>query len=289
MRLRAIWVSLAVAAAIASPFAMWQHAHGWPGVDFFLASRAAARGRTGPVAVFLDQLRLLGPFSCAAAALGIVRALRGSARIAGLPFLFALVAVAVVGGKPYYASSAAPLAIAAGAVAVVDRVRTWPRLAAAALSAAALIQCLGTLPLLPRSPLLASLHPELVQFTDWRSLARSVSELHSRVGLDPSAPVLTDSYGTAAALAHFGGPPVLSGSNSFAAWAWPRRDEPDAVLAIGYPPDLLRRFFAHVDTAGRVEARSGGNNRFDFPKDAWVCTGRTASLRAAWHLFIHYD
>jgi hypothetical protein len=130
----------------------------------------------------------------------------------------------------------------------------------------------------------------LVQFADWGALVRRIGDLHRASGLPPDAPVLTDSYGTAAALQHFGELRVLSGSNSFAAWAWePRADEPDALLAIGYPPALLQRFFRSVQPAGLIEAPGGGDNRFDFPRQAWLCTGRTGSLRRGWAAFAHFD
>jgi Dolichyl-phosphate-mannose-protein mannosyltransferase len=278
-RLRGAWVALPIAAAIAAPFVYWEYAHGWPGIAFIAASRTAAQARSGPLLVFADQIRLLGPISCVAAVVGMRRR-------TGLPFLLALILVAALGGKAYYATSAAPLAVAAGSVALVDYVRAWPRLSTAAVSIAALIQGTGTLPLLPRLPLAEALHPELVQFADWQALASRISTLHAAAGLDPSAPVLTDSYGTASALAQHGGPPVLSGANSYATWAWEGRDEPDAVLAIGYSPELLRRFFGRVEPAGRIEGR---DNRFDFPRETWKCTGRIASLRAGWASFVRYD
>jgi hypothetical protein len=59
------------------------------------------------------------------------------------------------------------------------------------------------------------------------------------------------------------------------------------VLAIGYPPELLRRFFRDVRRAGRIEG--GGDNLFDFPREAWLCAGRTASLRQGWAAFAHFD
>lgn len=287
------WIALAVATLLASPLALWEQANGWPGIAFLATGRATVLGEQGALAAFADQLRLLGPFSCAAAVGGVLVALRPGAdppvRAAALPFLFALVAVAAAGGKPYYASSAAPLAIAAGAVALADRVHSYPRRSFAVLAIAAVIQWAGALPLLPRFPLIARLHPDLVQFADWPGLVERIAGLHKATGLPREAPVLTDSYGTAAALERFGGPPALSGANAFGAWAWETRREPDAVLAIGYPPALLRRFFKDVRPAGRLEAPGGGDNRFDFPRESWLCAGRTASLRDGWAAFRHFD
>jgi hypothetical protein len=287
------WIAFAVAALLASPLALWERANGWPGIAFLTTNRASVLGEHGALSAFADQLRLLGPLSCPAAVAGVLAALRPGAdpraRTAALPFLFALVAVAAAGGKPYYASSAAPLAIAAGAVALADRVHAFPRSSFAVLAVAAVIQCAGALPLLPRFPLMLRLHPDLVQFADWRGLVGRIAGLHEAAGLPRDAPVLTDSYGTAAALERFGGPPALSGANAFGAWAWVARREPDAVLAIGYPPALLRRFFGDVRPAGRLEAPGGGDNRFDFPREAWLCAGRIASLRDGWSAFAHLD
>jgi hypothetical protein len=284
--------ALGLAVVVAAPLAIWEQAHGWPGSAFVAADRPSVIS-LGPIAVFAGQVRLLGPLSCAASVVGVIAALRRGAvpalRAAALPFAFALVAFALLGGKPYYASSAAPLAIAAGAVVLVDVVRDRPRLSFAALAVASIFQCVGSLPLLPASPLVLRLHPDRIQFADWSALAARISRLHAASGLGPRAPVLTDSYGSAAALERFGGPPVLSGSNAYSSWAWQgAAEEPDAALAIGYPPSLLRRFFRDVRPAGAVELHDG-DNRFDFPRQAWVCTGRIASLQAGWSAFTHFD
>jgi hypothetical protein len=210
-------------------------------------------------------------------------------RTAALPYLLVLVALAAAGGKPYYASSAAPLAISAGAVVVAGSVARLPRLSFAALGIAAAIQSFGALPILGRFPLVLRLHPDLVQFAEWRALVAQVARVHAAAGLTADAPVLTDSYGTASALARFGGPRPLSGSNAFGTWAWEHASEPDAVLAIGYPPALLRRFFERVEPAGMLELPGEGGNRYDFPREAWSCAGRRASLRRGWAEFAHYD
>jgi 4-amino-4-deoxy-L-arabinose transferase-like glycosyltransferase len=289
------WITLAIAALLASPLALWEQAHAWPGIGFVAARRDdGVLCQGGPLAVLADQLRLLGPFSCAAAFAGVVTALRRGAdirvRTAALPYLFALVAIAASGGKPYYASSAAPLAIATGAVAVAGSVAAFARLSFVALAVAAVIQCVGALPLLPRFPLAMRLHPDLVQFAEWPALVAEVGRMHAANGFPPDAPVLTDSYGTAAALVRFGGPRPLSGSNAFGSWAWgPGFDEPNAVLAIGYPPALLRRFFERVEPAGVIEIPGGGDNEYDFPRQAWFCVGRRTSLRREWGAFAHYD
>ena len=74
-----------------------------------------------------------------------------------------------------------------------------------------------------------------------------------------TATVLTRSYGEAAALELLGpgrGVPagtLLSGHNSYANW-WPDDRPVGTVVALGYPPAELARYFARCEQVGRVES-----------------------------------
>jgi 4-amino-4-deoxy-L-arabinose transferase-like glycosyltransferase len=282
-----------IASLIALPMVLWQHRHDWPAIDFLRAHRAATRW--SPLAIVADQALLLGPLSLALALAGVAAGLRGAraGRVLALAFLLVAAFVLVARGKPYYLAAAYPPVLALGAVASERFVapRWW---IAAGLAAGAVAFAL-TLPLVPvaaRGPLL---HRELAQFADWPDVVAQIARAYHRQPLAPGVrrDILTDSYGTAAAIERWGPlhglPPPRSGANGYYLWSAPRDQdgEPDELIVSGYPPALLDSLCGRVEPVGQVI--SGLDNRFDFPRTLYLCRALKRSLRAAWPELRRFD
>ncbi len=299
------WICALVAVVLLLPSVFWQQRHGWPLFEFIASSNAAVRGRTPELAILFDQARLLHPVGFALATIGVAAGLRKGAtaglRAAALATLTMFAAVLALHGKPYYAASGAPLAIAAGSVACQRWVSLLSSRGARGLLAAwllsAAVSLAGTLPLLPASVQrkleLQRLNPELVQFADWSGLVAEIGEAWRRADLaaTPGAAVLTDSYGTAAALELYGPahglPAAICASNDFYFWSAGR--DPPAVLALGYSASLLEELFSQVTAVATIRGTDGEDNRFDFPKVAKACRGRKRALGEYWQRMKRFD
>jgi hypothetical protein len=266
--LRRAWPALAVALAIALPNLWWQASHGAPALSFAASSQRWIVQRFSRLDVLLLQPLMVHPLAFIVAMVG----LRGS-RLFAVLFLFSLALVVAVPGKPHHLFPAYLPLFAVGAQPVA---RWWAqrrRATRIALAAAAIASGVAGLFLtLPRS----RANPETVQFADWNALAAQIP-----VGL----PVLTDSYGTAAAL-ELSGRPVWSGANGY--YSRPPDREVDSLFVIGYPEPLLDELCVHRTAVGRVVHPDGLDNRYDFPRTIWLCRSRT-SLRDFWPRLRRYD
>ncbi len=302
-RWRGPLVAVAVAAAIALPNILWQSAHEWPALEFYRAHNQAVRRDVPLWALFLDQPRLINPVSFAVGMIGLRVALARRApaapRVFGVLFIAVLAVLLLGHGKPYYLSSAYPALIAVGAARCgpwLARVGQHGRAAAAAavLTLGAFV-CVGTLPVLPeRAAQRLGLHGvnrELRQFADWPGLVAQLAAAARVADIPAPVTVLTDSYGTAAAVETFGAAhglaPPISGANGY--YAWGPGPEPAQVVAVGYPVELLSRFYGEVTVVAQIRDRSGLDNRFDFPRIAYRCRIPLRPLRADWALLKHFD
>ena len=297
------WLSAAIALGIASPTLWWQASHGWPALEFLRESNLAARQRTALWRIVADQPRLLHPVGFALAVIGVsaglLRAAAPAMRAASVAVVVTFAALLALHGKPYYAAAAAPLGLAAGAVASARFLRTqlsarrrfallalWLSTGAAALA--------GTLPILPQaireSLRLNRLNPELIQFASWEGHVARIAGLARSAGLG-EATILTDSYGTAAAVevlgASHGLSRPLSGANAY--YALRPLAGPDQLLALGYPPALLATLFEEVAEVGVVRSPGDLDNRFDFPRVAYACRRRKRPLADAWPELRRFD
>lgn len=290
------WVALLTALAVVAPYAAWARFHRIPTLEFLGQRFQSARQEVSVGWFLLDQIKLLGPLSFLMAMVGLATALRRRAsaerRVFGLAFAAVLLLLLAGGSKAYYASPAYLPLLAIGAVECARLLsfgRTRVRVAICALwIAGGLIAFLGTLPVLPQHVLvrlqLHRLNRELVQFADWHAVVAQVGQAYD-LAVPRRPAILTDSYGTAAAIELLGAelhlPPPLSGSNSY--YFWNRSPpEPDEVLSIGYPRELLEQAFGRVEIAGVVQMPSGLDNRFDFPRVIYHCQDKHRALRDIW-------
>jgi len=297
------WAAAAITLAIVLPNLAWQFGHGFPAVAFLAEHHSAVRKNVAMASSIIDQVRLIHPISFAVALLGIRAAFQPAAASSIRPFAIALLVILTVvllaPGKAYYVAPAYPIIIAAGAVDAAERLRRSTVRLRAAIAATCVVTgaigIVGTLPLLP--PWLAQrlrmnrFNRELVQFADWREVASQIAGTYHGVIASPSGGILTDSYGTAAALELFGPelhlPSVSSGANCY--FAWGPAGEPDELVALGYAPDLLTTFYEDVTPVGEVRSPSNLDNRFDFPRTIYRCRAKRSRLRDHWALLRRFD
>lgn len=212
--------AIATAGLLMVPNLIWEAAHGWPSVRFFLDPPSSATDESRPQYVG-NVLLLAHPLAVPVAVAGVVSLWRRSALRPLAPVCPAVVvAYLLLGGKSYYALPTVLFALAAGSVPLARwATRERLRWAAAAFVILLVIALPIGLPVLPlhtadRLGVLAA-RSDYKDEVGWPELARQVRRLAG--GADV---VLTRNYGEAGALELFGRdlPPVASGHVSFRYW-----------------------------------------------------------------------
>jgi hypothetical protein len=193
--------------------------------------------------------------------------------------------------------------VAIGSASLVrwsDRIATRRRrhLLWVALAVSGIASWSLTLPILPghwRDKIgLVAVNRELVQFADWRNIAQQLAKIRDSAKLDLETPVVTSSYGTAAAIGRFGGefglPPPISGANSYYIWSrtisTASLQNATTVIWIDDPVIAAAAQCNHRKWIGRLlappPAPPGTSNRFDFPRDVYQCDFAPGELIKRW-------
>jgi len=282
-----------LAILVCLPTILWQYAHHSPVIDFMRDHHAARLHTVSLAAFFYQQPVILNPLTFAVAMVGLVASLRarGHLRIFGIMFLVAMAVFIASHGKPYYLAPFYPALIALGAMVCERHIGSW-RLIAIVWVIGGAIAFVCTVPVLPieaaRELGLYRVNEEFVQFADWHEV---VSQIASTYREADAQAILTDSYGTAAALDRYGRefrlPPAISGANGYYMWGPP--SDPDSVIAIGYAPELLATIYRDVSPIGQVRGQFDLDNQFDFPRVIYRCRGKLATLRDKWPLLRRFD
>ena len=120
-RSRLFWAGGLLAFAIFLPHLLWQHANGWPTLEFMANARRDKMAPLSAPGFVKEALLQTAPMAWLwVAGVAWLLLARASSRVRALGFAF-LVVVGVLafgGGKPYYLAAAYSLAFAAGAVAL---------------------------------------------------------------------------------------------------------------------------------------------------------------------------
>ncbi|MBD0322440.1 MAG: glycosyltransferase family 39 protein [Aldersonia sp.] len=260
---RSPWLYLGglIALAIWAPNLVWQANNGWPQLEL---SRAIAAGSSGtsdsPAAFVLLQFGLVGPWLVPVWAAGLWWLARREAWRA-IPVAYALLFVffLATGGKAYYLAGMYPVLLAAGAIAVIGWVRRGTGLRSAVLF----------LPVLPVARLggtpVVAINYDAGETVGWPQFTRQVAAVYDVLPAQQrgSAVVLTSNYGEAGAIDRFGGevglPDVFSGHNSF--WWWgPPPEGAGPVIAVGFEPDQLMRWFGSCEQKTIIDNGLGLDN-----------------------------
>ena len=286
-----VWGGAVVAAAIATPYVLWQAAHGWPQLDMAQAISSGSSGSSQPRWLLLPmQLVMVSPFLAPVWIAGLVGLFRDPAlrrvRFLGWAYVVLAALFLVTGGKPYYLAQLTPALLGVGAVPVARWARTTTRIAAlgAGLALSGAVNAVIALPLLPAEdigPVLA-VNYDAGETVGWQTLTNDVSRAVD--GLAPSerasAVILAANYGEAGALDRFGRglPPVFSGHNGYGDWG-PPAERSVPVIVVGYRDTArLDHLFAECQRVGTVDNRLGVDNdeqgapitRCDGPRSSWA-------------------
>jgi hypothetical protein len=295
-----VWVGGILAAALWTPYLIWQAGHGWPQLAVGRAIAAGSSGTSEPRALFVPlQVGLVSPYLAPVWIAGLVRILRDNAirwcRPIGWAYVILAAVFLVTGGKPYYLGGMFPVLLAAGAQPSIDWMnRARRRLRRAVLAGAIALSAVGsvliTLPVIPveslhRTPIV-SFNYDTGETLAWPTYVRELAGAYSRLppGERSGAVILTSNYGEAGAVDRFGPasglPPSFSGHNGY--WDWgPPPPSTRTVLAVGFRRSFLERFFGDV----RLETRLDNHLEVDTQEQnapVWLCTERRSNWPTLW-------
>jgi Dolichyl-phosphate-mannose-protein mannosyltransferase len=290
------WVAVGIASLIWAPNLVWQATHGFP--QLTMASHIAGNADDNRAQLVPLLWLFAGPFIFPVTVAGWVWMLRAKAaapwRAIGIAAVVALVLVAALGGKAYYAVGCLPPLMAAGAV-ILDRwlARGRVRLRAvgftvAAVMSGALIAYL-TLPILPiasyATTSLPTTVPDTAEQIGWPQLVQTVQGVVGALPADERAHavILTSNYGEAGALELLGTgfPPIYSGHNAFWDWGPPPPDRTVVVHVGDWTSADWNPYFVgctmvtHIDNGFGIENQEQG-------QAIWVCHGLRASWTVIW-------
>jgi 4-amino-4-deoxy-L-arabinose transferase-like glycosyltransferase len=299
LRTRWVWTAFVLAVAMWSPWLVWQARHGWPQLHISTSIAHGGSSTSQPRwALIPFQFLLAGPplapvWLVGLAALSRSRDLRPY-RCFAVAWLFLVVVFEVAGGKPYYLTGLLPVLFSAGAI----EVDTWisrgagaarGRLLAGAVLASAAASALIALPILPAKdagPVVA-MNSDIGETIGWPEFTRQVAAVERRA--PQPAVVLTENYGEAGAVDHFGHaldlPPAYSGHNGFGYWGPPSGGYA-SVVTIGIRPSILQADFRGCRAAAQVSNRAGIDNEEHGALIA-VCDRPRESWRALWPHLTH--
>ena len=309
-RSRLFWAGGVLAFALFLPHLLWQHANGWPTLEFMANARRDKMAPLSPPGFVREALLQTAPMAWLWVA-GVAWLLlsRAASRVRALGFSF-LVVVGVLafgGGKPYYLTAAYSLAFAAGAVAVegwtIGRARVLRPILALLMTGVALAvsplgrpvlpveafvryaAALGQKPATEERKALGRLPQFYADMHGWREMAEAVAEVvHALPGGDRAkACVFGQNYGEAGAMEYFARdldlPPAISGHNSY--WLWgPGRCTGEVLVVIGDRRERLEELFADVRLAGVTGGTDG--MPYETGRPIWVARGLKAPIADLW-------
>jgi hypothetical protein len=281
------WLAGAIALLLFAPYVLWNAANGWPAHEFIRNAIHHKMVPVSPMAFALGQVLSLNPGSLPIWLAGLVALLLGPEprrRILGIAYLV-VAAILILPGtsKPEYLAPASVMLFAAGGVAI-ERWSRAPRLGWLAVAAVALPTLLAA-PIVPVA--LPVLSPDAyVRYSRALGITPPASERHEQVelpqhyadmfgweemaaraaaafrALPPEdrgrCVIVTQNYGEAGALEHFGArlglPRVVSGHNAYAYWGYGAWDGSVAIV-LGGDEVAYRRYFEEVTRVGTVTCR----------------------------------
>jgi hypothetical protein len=299
------------------PNLVWEARHGWPTIEMSRNLRQEHSGLTYTLTFIPIQVLLPGWWIAPVWLAGLWALFRearwGRYRAFPVAYIVSFVLVGIfVGNRPYYFAALYAVLIAAGAI-VADGVTqgtrrffstrrpkrrmVWRsrRSAVAFIVVLAALDLPISLPILPARALstvpLQEVNYNLGETIGWPQLVATVAHVYR--SLAPSeragAAIVTDNYGEAGAIDHYGRayglPSAYSGHNSYWWWGPPRSSGP--TIAVSLDRSSLSPYFRHISLAARIHNSEGVSND-EQGAPVWICRGRTGSWPAIWPAFKHY-
>ena len=278
-----VWVSAAIAIALAAPNLIWQAVHGWPMAQ--IATNIAGGGSTSSTpraALVPEQMLIVGPIIIVVAIVGLVWLFDGVRRAEfgwiGAGYVIFLVIMLVTGGKSYYPAPFIPALLAAGAIPLLDLVtrRLWRKIVALVLLImSAIITANLTLPLWPVGSagfrVGVAVNPDSAETVGWDGYIHTVATVARSIpaARRPTTVIITSNYGEAGALSRARRletrdgrrlPPVYSGHNGFGLWGPPPAGTRTVIMVGEQRPADLRRWFVRCRTVTHLRSPDGVDN-----------------------------
>jgi 4-amino-4-deoxy-L-arabinose transferase-like glycosyltransferase len=295
-----LWVGGIVAAAMWSPYLVWQARHGWPELTVSRGIANGASGSSTPRWLFLpEQLAIVSVFLAPVWIAGLVRLFRAPdlrfARSIGWAYVLLAGAFLIAGGKVYYLAGIYPLLLAAGAQPTLSWMRRRRQKSrrvslVLALALAAVSSVVIALPVAPLRDLHStSFEYDIGETVAWPTYVREIAAAWNALpaSVRAHAAILTSNYGEAGAVDRYGPalalPTAYSGHMGF--WYWgPPPASATSVLGVGFNPGYLERFFAEVRLVSRLENHLQVNND-EQHAPVWFASGLRGRWAALWPRF----
>ena len=306
------WLGGLIAAALFSPYVLWQVGHDWATLEFMHNAQTYKIAALTPAQFLVEQVQQMLPFSAPLWLAGLTalffhRELRRY-RALGIVYVVALSLMLVQKAKPYYLAPAYGMLLAAGAV-LLERVASrrawgWLRgLTVVVLLLGGAVAVPLVVPVLPVEAFIAyqkalgrtptneensALGPLPQFFADrfgWEEMTAAVAEVYRALPPEDRAKamIVTDNYGEAGAINYigrrYGLPRAFSQHNNFFYWG-PKGDHADVVITVGRDPADMERVFEKVVVAGRIRAPYA--MPFETRRPILVCYGLKPPLQDAW-------
>ena len=312
------WAAAGTALLLFLPNLLWQHAHGWPTLEFMANATGEKMAAVAPLDFLGGQVLGMHPLNVLLWAPGLVLLL---ALPLGRPVRPLGVAVAAVfallafsgSSRVAYAAPLYPVLFAAGALLWERGLRGRLRRARPALLvllAAGFALAPFTLPVLPvetfvryqaalgmepgteERKAIGALPQHYADMFGWTGLVDEVERAYRALPLEEQAAavVFAQNYGEAGAIDVLGRarglPPAISGHNSY--WTWgPRGASGEVVLIVGGDEADNRAACEELEVVGRADCRYCMPYEDDLPIS--VCRGVRGSLEDVWPALRHYD
>lgn len=310
------WAAGLVALLIFLPHLLWQHANGWPTLEFI---RNATQQKMVAVALgsFLrSQVWVMNPGAAPFWLAGLFWLLvseRGRPfRLLGWVYVAVAALLALSGSsRPGYLAPAYTWLFAAGGVVLEQLGRRWLVVAATAvIVASGLVRAPFALPLLPvetyvayartlgvapstaEKKQLAALPQWYADMHGWDSIVGTVARVYLELPPEDrqGAIVFTQNYGVAGAVEFLGRrlglPPAYSGHNNY--WFWGLPDPGTrVVIVVGGDEEDHRQVFREVERKAATDC--GYCMPYENHNPVFVCRGLKVSLQQIWPHLKHYD
>jgi 4-amino-4-deoxy-L-arabinose transferase-like glycosyltransferase len=317
------WLGLGLATLILTPNLVWQHANGWPSLEFYRNADLYKNVPTPPLEVLVQQILFYNPgaFPVWLAGLGffLVSRMGRRHRLIGWACITLLILmVASQKSRPDRIAAMYPVLFAAGAtwigaVAANRRFR-WARPASiVVVTASGLLFLPLAVPVLPpaltaRYATVTGVVPQIEAgegkasqlpqwFADRFGWVEFVADVRSAAeSLPPAraeeAAILVPSYGHGGALELIGGdslPPILCAQNTFHMWgsALLAHRDVQGGIAVGFSTETLERLWHQVERVGvhRCDHCMPWRSEMSLYR-VW---GPKVPLARVWPQFKHYE